>query len=124
MKDSKGEYTVPYTTILALLLVLLLLLLIPILVLSNYAVPAADDFSFSCETHSAFVNGKGILAILAGALSKTAEVYQSWQGSFSAVFLMAFQPSIWGFRFYRLTSYIIILPLVSIGASTVLERLI
>ena len=115
MKDSikKGEYTVPFTTVFMLLLILLVFLLIPILFLSRYAVPSSDDFSFSCETHSAFLSGKGFAAILAGALTKTVEVYQSWQGSFSAVFLMAFQPSIWGFRFYRLTTYIIIIPLVS-----------
>ncbi len=109
----KREDTISYTTLLALLVVALVLLLIPILILSYFAVPTADDFSFSCETHSAVANGEGVVAILAGAFSKTAEVYYSWQGSFTAVFLMAFQPSIWGFRFYRLTTYIILIPLVA-----------
>ena len=108
---KKGEKTIPCSTLFVLLLVLLVLLLVPILMLSDYAVPAADDFSFSCETHLAFLNKKGFFAIIAGALSKTVEVYRSWQGSFSAVFLMAFQPSIWGFQFYRLTTYIILLSL-------------
>ena len=108
-----GGRTVSQSALLAVLLVILFVLLIPILILSRYAVPAADDFSFSCETHAAVSSGGGIIAILSGALSKTKEVYNSWQGSFSAVFLMAFQPSIWGFRFYGLTTYVVLIPLVS-----------
>ncbi len=112
MKKVKTGKTIPYSALLLLLVLLLVLLLCPLFILSQFAVPAADDFSFSCETHFAVVNGKGFIAILKSALSKTAEVYQSWQGSFSAVFMMAFQPSIWGFRFYRLTTYIMVIPLV------------
>ena len=112
MNNYRIEKTISYSTLLILLLLLLALLLAPIFILSHYAVPSADDFSFSCETHFAVANEKGIIAILKGALSKTAEVYKSWQGSFSAVFLMAFQPSVWGFRFYRLTTYIMVIPLV------------
>ena len=107
-----GGRTVSQSALLAVLLVILLVLLIPLLSLSRYAVPAADDFSFSCETHAAVSSGGGIIAVLSGALSKTREVYSSWQGSFSAVFLMTFQPSIWGFRFYGLTTYVMLIPLV------------
>lgn len=107
-----GGRTVSRSALLAVLLLLLFVLLIPLLALSRYAVPAADDFSFSCETHAAVSSGGGIITILAGALSKTREVYSSWQGSFSAVFLMTFQPSIWGFRFYGLTTYVMLIPLV------------
>ncbi len=108
-----GGRTVPGPVLLVLLLILLVLLLIPLFFLSHYAVPAADDFSFSCETHAAVKSGGGLFAILAGALSKTKEVYTSWQGSFSAVFLMTLQPSVWGFRFYRLTTYIMVIPLIA-----------
>ncbi len=104
--------TVPRSVLLIMLLLLLALLLIPLFMLSCYAVPAADDFSFSCETHAAVESGKSIFAILSAAFFKTREVYTSWQGSFSAVFLMAFQPSVWGFHFYQLTTYMMVISLV------------
>ena len=47
MKNLKNGKTIPYSTLLILLLLLLVLLLVPIFILSHYAVPAADDFSFS-----------------------------------------------------------------------------
>ena len=114
MKNSLSEKRLlPYIAVFSVLLALLVLLLIPLFLLAGFAVPAADDFSFSCETHAAYQSGRGILAMIAAAAGKTAEVYESWQGTFSAVFLMAFQPSVWGFRFYGLTTWIMLISLVS-----------
>ena len=114
MKNSLSEKRLlPYIAVFSVLLALLVLLLIPLFLIAGFAVPAADDFSFSCETHAAYQSGRGILAMIAAAAGKTAEVYESWQGTFSAVFLMAFQPSIWGFRFYGLTTWIMLISLVS-----------
>jgi len=111
-EHSENCTLIPYTAVFCMLLALLILLLIPLFLLAGYAVPAADDFSFSCETHAAFQRGGGFFSMIAAAAGKTAEVYESWQGTFSAVFLMAFQPSIWGFRFYSLTTWIMVVPLV------------
>jgi len=111
-KLSENRTMIPYTVVFCMLLALLILLLIPLFLLAGYAVPAADDFSFSCETHAAFLRGEGFFSMIAAAAGKTAEVYESWQGTFSAVFLMAFQPSVWGFRFYGLTTWIMVVPLV------------
>lgn len=114
MKNSLSEKRrLPYIVVFSVLLALLVLLLISLFLLAGYAVPAADDFSFSCETHAAYQSGGGLLAVIAAAAGKTAEVYESWQGTFSAVFLMAFQPSVWGFRFYGLTTWIMVIALVS-----------
>ena len=116
MKDrlSKGNrLIIPYKAVFIILLILVVLLLIPLFVLAGYSVPAADDFSFSCETHAAYLRGGGLFSLIAAAAAKTAEVYESWQGTFSAVFLMAFQPSVWGFRFYFLTAWLMILPLAA-----------
>ena len=98
--------------ILPVLLCVLLVFLIPMLAIARYDVPAADDFSFSCETHEAVVSGGSVIDILAGAAEKAVKVYDTWQGSFSAIFLMAFQPAIWGLRFYALTTWIMLLSLV------------
>ena len=112
-KNSSKNNVVSITFILLLLLAALVLLTVPVLKIAEYTIPTADDFSFSIQTHTAFLNGEGLNGMILGALDKTAEVYKTWQGSFTAVFLMAFQPSIWGFRMYRITTYVMVLPLIA-----------
>lgn len=107
------NYKISYSTILILSLFVLFLLLIPIFYIAKYNVPSADDFSFSCETHDAVTNGDTLIGIIAAAILKVKDVYVSWQGSFSAVFLMTFQPSIWGFCYYSMTTFIMLISLLS-----------
>lgn len=96
-----------------LLLIILVLSLVPILILAQYSAPYADDFSFSCETHAALCSGAGPLSLIAAAAEKVADVYMTWQGTFSGIFLMAFQPGIFGMSAYRLTTWIMLLSLSS-----------
>ena len=91
-----------------LLLVVLAGLLSLMFSIARYDVPSADDFSFSCETHSAIKSGGNVYEIIQGAANKVAAVYSTWQGTFSAVFFMAFQPSIWGIEYYRFTTYLMV----------------
>ena len=98
--------------IFSVLLVILLLLLIPMFAIARYDVPAADDFSFSCETHAAIVSRGSVTDILSGAVEKAVKVYYTWQGSFSAIFLMALQPAIWGLPYYAFTTWIMVLSLL------------
>ena len=98
--------------IFSVLLGILLLLLIPMFAIARYDVPAADDFSFSCETHAAIVSGGSVTDILSGAAEKALKVYYTWQGSFSAIFLMALQPAIWGLPYYAFTTWIMVLSLL------------
>ena len=101
-----------YSLVFFLVLIFLFILLIPILFIAKYNVPSADDFSFSCETHAAVMNGECITGIISGACSKVQDVYFSWQGTFAAVFFMALQPSIWGFSYYSLTTWIMLVSLL------------
>ena len=112
MKTKNKRHFVSYRCILILLLTALVILLIPMLMIAQYDVPAADDFSFSCETHAAVRDGGSLLILLAGAAKKTRMVYDTWQGSFAAVFLMAFQPAIWGLSRYGLTTWLMVLSLI------------
>ena len=91
-----------------LLLAALLVSLIPLLVLGQYAVPANDDYSFSVESHHYFEETGSPLAALRGAWEQTWDSYQNWQGSFSAIFLMALQPAVFGFSCYRITALLMI----------------
>ena len=95
------------TRLAAVLAVLALIaLLVPMLKIAEYDVPSADDFSFSCETYRALQTGEGLLGALRGAAEKAGKVYTSWQGTFAAIVLMAFQPGIFGLAAYRATAWI------------------
>ena len=103
-----GKIKIRYRTVCILLLLCLAVSLIPIFVLSEYSSPYADDFSFSCETHAAVQAGESLFRVLRSAAAKTADVYYTWQGTFSGVFLMAFQPGIFGLQAYSWTAWIML----------------
>ncbi|MDD3428705.1 MAG: DUF6056 family protein [Oscillospiraceae bacterium] len=86
--------------------------LIPLLSIANCTFPKADDFIFTLETHKIWVNGGSLGQILSCAARLAKDYYTSWQGSFSALFLMALAPSLWGESFYTLTPFILLLPLL------------
>ena len=92
----------------AIALAALLISLIPILAAAFYAHPLSDDFGFSAYVHQAVVNGGGILSVLKASLTKVSEVYQSWQGTFSAVFLFTLQPGAFSEDLYFLTTFLLI----------------
>lgn len=100
-----------YKILLILSLLALAVLLVPLVALGTYAVPAADDFSYGAAAHRAFVEG-GFPAALRAALGQVAETYMNWQGTFSAVFLMAIQPAIFSEGLYWLTPVIMLAALL------------
>ncbi len=90
----------------------LALLLVPMLCLGFFAAPAADDFSYGAPAHRAFVESGSVPAAFAAALDKTVESYFSWQGTFSAIFLMAIQPAVFSEGLYWLTTVIMLASLM------------
>jgi len=99
---------ISYRLIKYLLITALLLSLVPLLVLGFYAAPAADDFSYGAYAHLAYKESGSFFSALSGALEKTAESYMSWQGTFSAIFLMAMQPAVFYEGLYALTPFIML----------------
>lgn len=81
---------------------------IPILALGFYNHPCMDDFNYGLYAAQAVKNGESIFGILAAAARKTAETYQNWQGTFSAVFLMALHPAVFSEKIYFLTPFLMI----------------
>jgi len=102
------KFFLSYKNIKWLSVAALALLLIPMLCLSFYAAPAADDFSFGTPAHRAFVESGSVLAAVSAAAGKVAEVYFSWQGTFSAIFLMAIQPAVFSEGLYWLTTFVML----------------
>ena len=93
------------TALALLLLAALLACLIPILLLGQYARPSADDYSYGYHTHLALQQGSGVLS----AVGKTVlGNYRTWQGSFSAMALMALTPCIFSEPLYGLTALVML----------------
>ena len=92
--------------------IVLIFAIVPLLYIAKYDVPVDDDLGYSAQTHAAVVNGDSFFKVITCAITKTAETYKSWQGSFSAVFLMTLQPGIFGYDYYQITAYLMLFSLI------------
>lgn len=91
----------------AVIVILLIIICIPLFAVARYNYMSADDFGYGYITHLAIVDGQP-WKIFGLAAQQAAVTYQIWQGSFSAIFLFALHPGIWGEEYYRLGIYIIL----------------
>lgn len=96
----------------ALSVTILFLVILPLFFLAPYDYASCDDFSYGIDTHHVFLQTHSVIAVLKTALSTVGHFYRTWQGSFSAIFLMAIQPAVWNEEAYCVTTYIIITFLV------------
>lgn len=84
--------------------------LIPIFVLAGYNFPCADDYGYSIYTRLAWEDSSNLFLVIAAACRKVAEIWNTWQGTYSSIFLMAMQPGIFGDSFYAVTPWVILVP--------------
>ena len=98
-------------SVFVLCLIIFAVLLFPIVKVSFYTHPAADDFNYGVNTINK-INDIGLWGVLGGALKTVVYYFKTWQGTFSAIFLFALSPSIWGPNCYFLTTIIILLALL------------
>lgn len=100
--------------------IILLLAVIPMLLIGFFDHPCADDFSYGQAVHRTIMTAGSPAAVLSAAAGVAGNAYRTWQGSFSAVFLMALQPASFGDTAYRWTP-VLLLP-AYIGATLFLLR--
>lgn len=81
--------------------------LIPLLIIASYNVMCADDYSYGNIAHQAYMENYAVLDCLKAAMKKVQLSYFGWQGTYSAIFLMALQPGIISEQLYFLTTYFI-----------------
>ena len=94
-------------------LCLFVLSLIPLLVITQYNHPSADDFSFGVHTVSAWRETGSFTQTISAAIDGTRHVYNTWQGTFAAVFLMTLHPAVFGEHLYMLGSIVLILGFIA-----------
>lgn len=93
-------------------LILFLLLLFPLLWIGQYNHPSAVDFSFGLHTAQKWAETHSALQTLQAAVEQVGYVYTTWQGIFSAVFLMALQPAVFGEAMYIWTPFLLLFSLI------------
>lgn len=91
----------------AVIVILLIIVCIPLFAVARYNYMSADDFGYGYITRIAIVEGQP-WKIFGLAAQQAAATYQTWQGSFTALFLFALHPGIWGEEYYRWGIYIIL----------------
>ena len=79
-----------------LLTVLFVLQIIPILYLGRFSHPTSDDFKYGAYSHTAWQETGSLAAVVEAAAKGVAEDYRTWQGSYSALFLMRLEPTVFG----------------------------
>lgn len=91
-----------------LLTVFFVLQIIPILYLGRFNHPTSDDFKYGAYSHTAWQETGSLAAVLEAAVKGVAEDYRTWQGSYSALFLMRLEPTVFGEEYYGLVPWIML----------------
>lgn len=95
------------------MIVLFVLSAVPVFAVGTYDRMYADDYDYSVATRRAFSETGDAADVLAAAADTVQETYESWQGTYAAVFLFALQPGIYGQGWYALTPVLLIVLLVA-----------
>ena len=106
MQKSKLKFT--YKTAYNLILILVLLSFLPLLFISKYNHMSADDYSYGSETHQVWQHTGSLSETVKTAGTTVAKYYDSWQGTFTSIFLMALQPGIFGEKYYPIGAVFLI----------------
>ena len=96
--------------------------ILPILLLSFYNVPSADDFSMAFEVHEAYASG-GFFAALAKSVYMGVWYYLNWTGVYFSDTLTALAPHVFGEHLYFLGTWIVLL-MFTVGLCYFLRQLI
>ncbi len=94
-------------TLYKIALVLFIITLIPMLVISFYNFPSADDYGYAVNIHNAWMNGD-ILGMIGAVFNTVLYFYFNWQGTFTAISIMSLQPSIFGVEFYFISTFVLL----------------
>lgn len=104
-----GKHKIHFSRMIAILAVgALIISLVPILYSAQYAHQLSDDFKYSDKVHVAIDNDEGLFEVIKASFAEVHEIYYSWQGTYSAVFLFSIQPGAFSDNLYFLTTWILL----------------
>lgn len=113
----------PYLQVSLFMLFLLVVAIIPLVIIGFYTHPCADDFTYGYLTHAFWSTTNSLSETLHWAFYQVKSTYDTWQGTFSSVFLMSLSPAIWGAGYYFLTP-IIMLTMIVVPHFYLLKKII
>ncbi|MCM1258011.1 MAG: DUF6056 family protein [Roseburia sp.] len=90
------------------IIVVTVLSVLPLMMLSVYDHPSADDYSYAIKTYHDWKENGSILSVIKTAVETSAEYWYTWQGLYTSAFLLALQPGIFGEGFYGITGILMI----------------
>lgn len=90
-----------------LLLAAFIISFVPCVIIALYNHPSLDDFSFGVLPRLARMNGGSAMDIIAAAAKQVGISYETWQGTFCGIFLMALQPAVFGEQFYFIGALVV-----------------
>jgi len=103
-------------------IILTIIFLVPVLWVSFYTHPSADDFNYGVNTINV-IKDEGLLGVAAGSMKTLSHFYKTWQGTFSAIILFSLNPSVFGNNLYFLTTFII-LGMLFLGLFYLIKQLV
>ncbi len=89
--------------------VVCVLLALPLILITWYTQPFADDYNYSMLTADAWLRTGDACAVLQAAFKQVSTSYQTWQGTYASVFFMSLQPGIFGGDWYCVSGISLIL---------------
>ncbi len=104
-------------------LAILLVSLLPVLYLGRYNHPTGDDYYYGVETHRILHGTGSIVRMVREAGRGVAYDYNTWQGTYSALFLMRMPPNAFSEKAYAYVTAVIVLLLAG-GIFILLKPLI
>ena len=80
--------------------------------LGMYAVPQVDDFYYGSMTKHVWDRTHNYFQVIRAACTVVKQTYFDWQGTYSAIFMMALQPGIFGTEYYSISTPFLLFTLV------------
>lgn len=82
--------------------------ILPLLILSLYDHPSADDFAYAADTYHVWKGTRNLFLVLKEAFATAVSYWYKWQGTYTSAVLMALEPGIFGEQYYRITGFLTI----------------
>ncbi len=89
-------------------IVFLVLQLIPILYLAQFNHPVGDDYKYGTASHAVWTSTGNLFKVIGAAAAGVKQDYVEWQGTYSALFLMRLQPTVFAESAYALVPWMML----------------
>ena len=84
-------------------------MMIPLLLVTRYAIPWSDDYSYGRFGRAGLVVSGNIFGAMASSLECVIHQWHEWQGTYSSIFCMCMMPGILGDEYYFLGPVFVVL---------------